>query len=176
MFRAKDTVQNIRPQTICTMYPGTLRENRTSTVSRSCRLSFLLAVCLNSGVTQRDIVYLHWPIAPSYMSPNAGKGGGAGFQPMSTAVKMHVAQITFGDITHIFFNLCLKFHNYLKMTLPWRESWLLLTLPLKILSFYICFHCSFKSILHGQRRFVSSQYAAARLTNFSAKKHENRNI
>ncbi len=38
---------------------------------------------------QRDVVYLSWPIAPSYSSPNArGWGGGviAGSQPMSTAV------------------------------------------------------------------------------------------
>ncbi len=37
---------------------------------------------------QRD-VYLDWPIAPSYMSPNAGGGGAggdAGSKPMSTAV------------------------------------------------------------------------------------------
>ncbi len=26
-------------------------------------------------VLQRDVVYLGWPIAPSYMSPNAGRGG-----------------------------------------------------------------------------------------------------
>ncbi len=32
---------------------------------------------------QRDVVYLGWPIASSYMSPNAGSGTGvAGFQPM----------------------------------------------------------------------------------------------
>jgi hypothetical protein len=38
---------------------------------------------------QRDVVYLGWPIAPSYMSPNAGGVGGGGIvgsQPMSTAV------------------------------------------------------------------------------------------
>jgi hypothetical protein len=37
---------------------------------------------------QRDVVYLGWPMAPSYMSPNAGgRGGGvAGSQPVSTAV------------------------------------------------------------------------------------------
>jgi hypothetical protein len=26
----------------------------------------------------RDVVYLGWPIAPSYMSPNAGRGGSCG--------------------------------------------------------------------------------------------------
>ncbi len=29
-------------------------------------------------VSQRDVVYLGWPIAPSYMSPNAGEGGWRG--------------------------------------------------------------------------------------------------
>ncbi len=37
---------------------------------------------------QRDVVYLgwpfYWPITPSYMSPNEGRGGAAGSQPMST--------------------------------------------------------------------------------------------
>jgi hypothetical protein len=33
-----------------------------------------------------DDVCLCWPIARSYMSPNAGGGGVAGSQPMSTAV------------------------------------------------------------------------------------------
>jgi hypothetical protein len=31
-----------------------------------------------SRLSQRDVVYLGWPIAPSYMSPNAGGGGVAG--------------------------------------------------------------------------------------------------
>jgi hypothetical protein len=39
---------------------------------------------LFDGGLQRDVVYLGWPIAPSYMSPNAGGGGVAGSQPMST--------------------------------------------------------------------------------------------
>ncbi len=38
---------------------------------------------------QRDVVYFDWPIAPSFMSPNAGDGGGGGVrglrQSMSTA-------------------------------------------------------------------------------------------
>ncbi len=29
----------------------------------------------DAGGLQRDVVYLGWPIAPSYMSPNAGGGG-----------------------------------------------------------------------------------------------------
>jgi hypothetical protein len=36
---------------------------------------------------QREVVFLGWPIAPSYMSPKAGGGGELrGCQPMSTAV------------------------------------------------------------------------------------------
>ncbi len=35
---------------------------------------------------QTDVVHLGWPIAPSYMSPNTGRRGVAGSQPMSTAV------------------------------------------------------------------------------------------
>ncbi len=36
---------------------------------------------------QREVVYLGWPIAPSYMSPIAGERGGvAGSQPKWTAV------------------------------------------------------------------------------------------
>ncbi len=50
------------------------------------------------------VVYLGWPIliGPSYMSPNAGGGGGvAGSQPMNTAVYTG-AQINFKDLTPYF--------------------------------------------------------------------------
>ncbi len=33
---------------------------------------------------QRDVVYLGWPIAPSYMSPNAGGRGGGGCEVSAT--------------------------------------------------------------------------------------------
>ncbi len=49
--------------------------------------SFHIFSC-TQGVTN-DVVFLGWPIAHSYMSSNAGWGGGegvAGSQPMSTAV------------------------------------------------------------------------------------------
>jgi hypothetical protein len=40
-----------------------------------------------TGVIPSDVVYLCWPIAPSYLSPNEGGWGGvAGSQPMSTTV------------------------------------------------------------------------------------------
>jgi hypothetical protein len=44
-----------------------------------------VALLLLSRGLQRDAVYLGWPIAPSYMSQNAGVGrrGVAGSQPMS---------------------------------------------------------------------------------------------
>ncbi len=47
--------------------------------------------------SQRDVVYLGRPIAPSYISPNAGEGGScvAWSQQMSMAV--HRSQINFGD-------------------------------------------------------------------------------
>ncbi len=49
---------------------------------------------------QRDVVFfLGWPIAPSYMSPNARRGGGvADSQPMSKAVRYTGAQINFVKI------------------------------------------------------------------------------
>jgi hypothetical protein len=46
----------------------------------------------DKGVGYKDmspILAGHWPIVPSYMSPNEGGGrGGAGSQPMNTAVHM----------------------------------------------------------------------------------------
>jgi hypothetical protein len=48
--------------------------------------------------SQRDVVYLGWPLAPSYMSQNVceGRGGVAWSQPMSTGTAVH---INFGDLT-----------------------------------------------------------------------------
>ncbi len=51
----------------------------------------------NQGIT-KDVIYLVWPIAPSYLSSNAGEGGGVAWsQPMSTAVHMG-AQTNFRDL------------------------------------------------------------------------------
>ncbi len=50
--------------------------------------------------SQRDVVCFCWPIAHWYKSPNAGGGGVAGSQPMSTAVHItwYGAQINLGDL------------------------------------------------------------------------------
>ncbi len=46
--------------------------------------------------SHRDVVYLGWPIAPSYMSPRRGVGEGCGFLRGCCA---HGAQINFEDVT-----------------------------------------------------------------------------
>ncbi len=54
--------------------------------------------------SQRDVVYLGWPIGSSYMNPKTGGGGGsvAGSQPLSKAMhNAHETQINFGDLLHI---------------------------------------------------------------------------
>ncbi len=52
--------------------------------------------------SKRDVVYLGWPIAPSYMSQNAG-GGGRGLLRCGVSANeyscAHGAQINFGDLT-----------------------------------------------------------------------------
>jgi hypothetical protein len=50
------------------------------------------------GGSQRDVVYLGWPIAPSYMSPNS-RGCGISANEYSCA---HGAQVNFGDQTPYF--------------------------------------------------------------------------
>jgi hypothetical protein len=48
----------------------------------------------------RDVVYLGWPIAPSYMSPKAGRGALRGLiQWIQLYAEMAEAQINFGDLT-----------------------------------------------------------------------------
>ncbi len=53
--------------------------------------------CMTSRGSQKVVIYLGWPIAPSYMNPNAGGVVVAGSQPMSTGA--HGTQINFGDLT-----------------------------------------------------------------------------
>ncbi len=49
--------------------------------------------------SQRDIVYLGWLIAPSYMSPNAGGVEGVCGVSANEYSCSHGAQINFGDLT-----------------------------------------------------------------------------
>ncbi len=63
------------------------REARILGTSRQENLTHLTIVAW------RDVVYLGWPIAPSYMSPNAGEGGIAGPRPMRTAVHRNPIKI-----------------------------------------------------------------------------------
>jgi hypothetical protein len=58
----------------------------------------------NTRGSQRGVVYLGWPISPSYMSPNVG-GWFAGCQPMSTAVHATWSPNKLGKSNSIF-NLC----------------------------------------------------------------------
>ncbi len=47
--------------------------------------------------SQRDVVYLGWPVSPSYISPNVGEGCcGVSANEYSCA---HEAQINFGELT-----------------------------------------------------------------------------
>ncbi len=52
--------------------------------------------------------YLGWPIAPSYMSPNAGEGGSCGvsYNEYSCA-QSHGAQINFADLTPYITYVCI---------------------------------------------------------------------
>ncbi len=62
-------------------------------------VSFLQQFVYSSvtGGTQRDVFYLGWPIAPLFMSPNAGGGWLWG---LSQWVQLFtLAQINFGDLT-----------------------------------------------------------------------------
>ncbi len=55
-------------------------------------------VCIAIRGLQRDVVYLGWPIAPSYMSPNVG--GGGEFRGLSQFwVQYTGAQLNFEDLT-----------------------------------------------------------------------------
>jgi hypothetical protein len=62
-----------------------------------CR-QFVGEIFLSRGL-QGDVVYLGWPIAPSFIESKCG--GIAGSQPMSTAVHitLHGAKINFGYLT-----------------------------------------------------------------------------
>ncbi len=70
---------------------------------RKTRFFFFIGVlarklCTRGSLT--DVVYLAcgWPIAPSYVSPNAGGGGNGGVSANEYSCT-HGAQINFGDLT-----------------------------------------------------------------------------
>ncbi len=66
----------------------------------SCRTDSMLC-----GGSQRDVFYLSWPIAPSYMSPNAGGRGAVacgGVSANEYSCTTHGAQINFRDLNSIF--------------------------------------------------------------------------
>ncbi len=70
---------------------------------RNCRKNYIQVVHtvrrpMSPTGLHRDIVYLGWPIAPSYMSPNAG--GGGELRGLSQWVQLdRGAQINFRDLT-----------------------------------------------------------------------------
>ncbi len=74
---------------------------------------------LSAGDHKEMSVYLGWPIAPSYRSPNAG-GGLRGLSQWEMCTIAHGAQINFGDLT-----------PYLAYgwVFPWFKYW------------YVRFHC-----------------------------------
>jgi hypothetical protein len=53
----------------------------------------LLAMNIGCRGLQRDVVYLGWPIGPSYLSPNAGGGGGE-FRGLSQWVQLYTGDLT----------------------------------------------------------------------------------
>ncbi len=65
-----------------------------------CFLLVSKIVSVPTRGSERDVVYLGGPIAPCYMSPNAGGGGGCGCQIMSTAAHM-VPKYTLEIYLHI---------------------------------------------------------------------------
>ncbi len=59
--------------------------------------AILTGTLLNRDL-QRDVVYLWWPIAPSYMKPN--EGGGGELRGLSHWVQLYTwSPINFGDLT-----------------------------------------------------------------------------
>ncbi len=82
-------------------------------------LSFDMLTNVLPRGSQRNVVYLGWPIAPSYMSPNAGGRGGrrfAGSQPMSTACE-HGAQINLEYLTTY-----LSYSQWFKVKIHWPNT------------------------------------------------------
>ncbi len=69
----------------------------TSQLQLTARLMRMRIICQTRG-SQRDVVYLGWPIAPSYMSPKAGGGGSRGVSANEYSCA-NGAQLNFRDLT-----------------------------------------------------------------------------
>jgi hypothetical protein len=113
---------------------------------------------------QRDVVYLGWPIAPSYISPNAL--GGGELRGLSQWVQLYTgAQITFGDPTpYLTYGSCHR-SAYLASrpeTAPcWgnEQIWHLQTKTIKFLHIF----SMFKFILWEGKEFFSSNFCDSKL-------------
>ncbi len=58
----------------------------------------LVRVAPQRVTKERDVVYLGWPIAPSYMAQNTGGGGGS-CGVSANEYSWHRVQLNFGDLT-----------------------------------------------------------------------------
>ncbi len=79
--------------------------NPLSLTSASC-VSFSVVLCIarraywrereggGQWELQRDVVYLGWPIAPSYVSPSAGRGGASQWVQLYTGAQINLANLT----------------------------------------------------------------------------------
>ncbi len=90
------------------------RKNRSRRYHESMRkpvVKFLVPDWVDiKGLQRKDVVYLGWPISPSYISPNAGGGEIAGSQPI---IQLYTgAQINFGELI-----LYLTFGGYSRLGL-----------------------------------------------------------
>jgi hypothetical protein len=75
-------------------------------------------------IVQRDVVYLSWPRAPSYMSSNAG--GGKELRGISQWVQLYTgAQINFGDLTSyltcLLYSVQYRFKKLQSRKVPYRD-------------------------------------------------------
>jgi hypothetical protein len=87
------TVAWVRETVVVTKSQDTATQNTFRNIKPLCPN---VAVQLDTGL-QRDVIYIDWPIAPSFMSPNAGS------QPMSTAVhRSPTPYLTYGKRSSTF--------------------------------------------------------------------------
>ncbi len=98
--------------------------------SSGTKPSLLTVHSFGHGLTQevtRDVVYCilaSWPIAPSYMSPNAGGGRSWGLSQWDEYSCAHGAQINFGDLTpHLTYGLT-ENHVFFRNSASYSILWL----------------------------------------------------